>query len=130
MVECHLPKVEVAGSSPVSRSNFQVDGHGSVRAASYSGRRGPVGVGGVVQERPSPSCFRWARDARRGLSELDVTPGVEPGKVGSIPATCNTLDNISPHHCGRNSMVEYHVANVDVAGSNPVVRSNFQSVGL
>ena len=60
------------------------------------------------------------------------TPAFQAGKVGSIPTTRSILNklikNVEIIICGSGSMVERHLAKVDVAGSSPVFRSNFKTL--
>ena len=46
-------------------------------------------------------------------------PAFQAGHEGSIPSTCSIYVGIA-------QLVEYHVANVIVVGSNPTTYSNFR----
>jgi hypothetical protein len=65
VVECQLPKLDVAGSSPVSRSTFQLElGHRpGRRSQSFVLRRVQVLVAGGCRS-PSPPVARISRSQR------------------------------------------------------------------
>ncbi len=122
VVERYLAKVDVAGSTPVSRSKRFLRRHS--QAVRQRSAKSPS----PVQIRVSPPSF-FRRNVGRFNWDAGVVEQVDTRdlkslgcitRAGSSPAS-GTISLIR----GNSSVVERYLAKVDVAGSTPVSRSIF-----
>ncbi len=110
MVERYLAKVDVAGSTPVSRSSL-IWRHSQVVRQRSAKSLSPV------QIRVSPPTFRCRSGGIGRHKGLKIPRAF--ARAGSSPASGTNFLS------GNSSVVERYLAKVDVAGSTPVSRSIF-----
>ncbi len=113
MVERNLAKVDVAGSSPVSRSSID-----SVNRRHSQAVRQRFAKPSSPGSNPGVASILLCRSGEIGRHKGLKIPRVQ-ARAGSSPAS--GTNNSS----GNSSVVERNLAKVDVAGSSPVSRSIF-----
>ena len=74
----------------------------------------------------SKSLLAAERNHEKFLKKMKIRGGSSVGRASALQAEGQEFESLNLHHiCGSSSVVEPHVANVDVASSNLVSRSIF-----